>query len=111
MIRRYLAYRPSETARIYRMLTSISRGVQGHGPIHLSLASAAKIGFIWNLDECNWVRPGLGALHLISSPWQVFFSKPPFYRLGKIVFLLSSVKGKVFEAFRTVFLCLTGRAL
>ena len=72
LLRRYLAYRPSETERIYRMLAAISTGVKGHGPIHLLLTSAAKIGFIWDADACNWTRPGLAPLHLISSPWQVF---------------------------------------
>ena len=72
MLRRYIAYRPSEAERIYRMLAAISTGVRGHGPIHLLLSSAAKIGFVWNPDSCSWTRPGLGPLHLISSPWQVF---------------------------------------
>ena len=56
------------------MLAAISTGVKGHGPIHLLLTSAAKIGFIWNADACNWTRPGFAPLHLISSPWQVFQS-------------------------------------
>ena len=41
------------------------------------------------------------------------YAKTPFYRLGKIVFLLSSVKGMFFffGEFWTVFFCSTGRAL
>ena len=54
------------------MLAAISTGVKGHGPIHLLLSSAAKIGFVWNPDYCNWTRPGLSPLHQVSSPWQVF---------------------------------------
>ena len=45
MLRRYLAYRPDEVPRVYRMLDLIARGAGGHGPIHLLLASAAQIGF------------------------------------------------------------------
>ena len=74
LLRRYLAYRLGEMQRIYRMLSAISTGVRGHGPIHLLLASAAKIGFVWNSEECCWVRPGLGCLHMVASPWQVFQS-------------------------------------
>ena len=50
LIRGYLAYRHGKSVRIFRMLDSISREVQGHGPIHLLLSSAAKIGFVWNSD-------------------------------------------------------------
>ena len=67
MIRGYLACRPGESVRIHRMLDSIFRGVQGRGPTHLLLASAAKIGFVWNSDECGWSGPGLGSLHLSAS--------------------------------------------
>ena len=74
LLRRYLAFRPGETVRIYRMLAAISTGVRGHGPIHLLLASAAKIGFVWNSDTCVWTRPGLPSLHILFSPWQVIRS-------------------------------------
>ena len=45
MMRRYLAYCPDEKPRIFRMLDLISRGAQGHGPVHLLLISAAELGF------------------------------------------------------------------
>ena len=46
MMLRYLAYCPEEEPRIFRMLDlDISRGAQGHGPVHLLLISAAEIGF------------------------------------------------------------------
>ena len=35
MMRRYLACCPEEESRIFRMLDLISRGAQGHGPVHL----------------------------------------------------------------------------
>ena len=108
LLRRYLAYRPSETGRIYRMLDAVSRGVEGHGPIHFLLASAAKIGFVWNCDDCTWTRPGWGALHMVASPWQVF--KDSIFQAWRNCVLLSSVKGKVFGVSRMVFHCLIGRA-
>ena len=50
-MRRYLAYHPYEEPRIYRMLDLISRGAQGHGPVHLILMSAAEQGFAWDGAE------------------------------------------------------------
>ena len=35
MVRRYLAYCFAEEPRIFRILDLISRGAQGHGPVHL----------------------------------------------------------------------------
>ena len=109
MLRRYIAYRPSEAERIYRMLAAISTGVKGHGPIHLLLSSAAKIGLVWNSDSCSWTRPGWDLC--TSFPVPGSFLNLPSCRLGKTVYLLTSVKGRVFGVFRKVFLCLTGRAL
>ena len=48
MMRRFLAYFPEEEPRIFRMLNLISRGAQGHGPVHLNLTSAAELGFAWD---------------------------------------------------------------
>ena len=45
MMRRFLAYCPEEEPRIFRMLDLISRGAQGHGPVHLLLIYAAELGF------------------------------------------------------------------
>ena len=42
------------------MLDLISRGAQGHGPVHLLLLiSAAELGFAWDGDEKGWVRVSL----------------------------------------------------
>ena len=46
MMRRYLAYCPDEEPRIFRMLDLISRGAQGHGPVHLLLIFAAELGVL-----------------------------------------------------------------
>ena len=58
MMRRYLAYDPDEP-RIFRMLDLISRGAQGHGPVHLLLFSAAELCFAWDGAERGWVRVSL----------------------------------------------------
>ena len=47
LMRRYLAYRPDESARISRLLELVSVGAPGHGPLHLLVRSAAKLGFKW----------------------------------------------------------------
>ena len=64
MMRRYLAFCPSEETRIFRMLHLISRGSQGHGPVHLLLISAAELGFAWDGAER---RLGLGSPSLLSE--------------------------------------------
>ena len=45
MIRRYLAFRPEEIRAIDAMLDRVSVGSLGHGPIQLSIHSAA---FLWS---------------------------------------------------------------
>ena len=72
MMRRYLAYCPEEEPRIFRMLDLISRGAQGHGPVHLLLISAAEIGFAWDGDERGWVRVSLPPLRMMAGPVQHF---------------------------------------
>ena len=72
MMRRYLAYCPEEEPRIFRMLDLISRGAQGHGPVHLLLISAAEIGFAWDGDEKGWVRVSLPPLRMMTGPIQHF---------------------------------------
>ena len=49
MMRRYLAYCPEEEPRIFGMLDLISRGAQGHGPVHLLLTSAAEVAGLSSL--------------------------------------------------------------
>ena len=72
MMRRYLAYCPEEEPRIFRMLDLVSRGAQGHGPVHLLLISAAEIGFAWDGDEKGWVRVSLPPLRMMAGPIQHF---------------------------------------
>ena len=55
-LRRYLAYRPGDEARIFRLLDSASAGSPGHGPIHLLTQFADELGFF----------PGI--LSKLSSP-------------------------------------------
>ena len=56
MLRRYLAYRPGEIFRIYRLLGHAADGCPGHGPAHLLIENAAEIGFVWSTDVVGWVR-------------------------------------------------------
>ena len=74
MMRRYLAYCPEEEPRIFRMLDLISRGAQGHGPVHLLLISAAELGFAWDGNEHGWVRVSLPPLRMMTGPVHHFRS-------------------------------------
>ena len=62
MMRRYLFYCPEEEPRILRMLDLVSRGTQGHGPVHLLLISAAELWFAWDGEEKGWIRVSLSLL-------------------------------------------------
>ena len=82
MMGRYLAYCSEEESRIFRMLDLISRGSQGHCPVHLLLISAAELGFAWDGAEQGWVRvslpplrmmTGLGAAFLLIDPGRLAF--------------------------------------
>ena len=74
MMRRYLAYCPEEERRIFRMLDLISRGAQGHGPVHLLLISAAELGFAWDGAEQGWVRVSLPLLRMMTGNAQHHYS-------------------------------------
>ena len=65
---------PEEEPRIFRMLDLISRGAQGHGPVHLLLISAAELGFAWDGNEHGWVRVSLPPLRMMAGPIQHFRS-------------------------------------
>ena len=74
MMRRYLSYCPEEEPRIFRMLDLISRGAQGHGPVHLLLISAAEVGFAWDGGEKGWVRVSFPPIRMMSGLLQRFRS-------------------------------------
>ena len=74
MMRRYLACCLDEEPRIFRMLDLISRGRQGHGPVHFLLISAAELGFAWDGEEKGWVRVSLPPLRMMTGPIQFFHS-------------------------------------
>ena len=44
-LRRYLAYRPDDQDRIFRLLDYASAGSPVHGPTHLLIQSADELGF------------------------------------------------------------------
>ena len=67
MLRRYLAYRPGEAYRIYRLL-----GHAEDGPAHLLIESAAEIGFVLSPDVAGWVREGLPVSSNLAGQIQHF---------------------------------------
>ena len=71
-MRRYLAFRPEEIPRVYRLIQAAADGSSGHGPAHLLLESAAEIGFFWCSRFLGWDRPGLPVLSMIDGPVQHF---------------------------------------
>ena len=94
LMRRYLAYRPEESARIGRLLDLVSEGAPGHGPVHLLVRSAAKIGFKWCSEGFCWDRPGLPRLPFLEGPFNT--SSLLLLMLGKMVSLLTSAVGRGF---------------
>ena len=50
-MRRYLAYRPGEVPRVYRLLDLAAAGRPGHGPAHLLLQSAVNWGLPGTLER------------------------------------------------------------
>ena len=72
MLRRYLAFRPEEVHRVYRLISSAADGCPGHGPAHLLLESAAEVAFHWDSCALAWARPGLPALSNLAGPIQHF---------------------------------------
>ena len=67
VVRRYLAYRPSEVGRICCLLDMVREGCPGHGPVHLLVASATGIGFQWDPHVVGWVRLGLPVLSNLAG--------------------------------------------
>ena len=73
-IREYLACRPGEVGRVYRLLDMATEGCPGHGSIHLLASSAADIGFRWDPHAISGDGPGLPDLSNLASPTQHFRS-------------------------------------
>ena len=72
LLRRYLAYRPLEAPRIFKLLGLVAAGKPGFGPIHLLVGKANALGFIWDPLNSGWIRPGLPLLHQLAGPYQHF---------------------------------------
>ena len=52
----------------------ISRGAQGHGPVHLLPISAAELGFAWDGAEKGCFRDSPPPLRMMTGPVQHFRS-------------------------------------
>ena len=74
LFRRFLALWPSQVGRAYRLLDMVSEGCPGHGPVHLLVASAAEVGFMWHPLALAWSRPGLPLLSNLAGPVQHFWA-------------------------------------
>ena len=85
MMRGYLAYCPDEEPRVFRMLDLISRGAQGHGPVHLLLISAADLGFAWDGEDKGWVRVSLPLLRSCAAFLFVYFGCLEFQCFCQVV--------------------------
>ena len=84
---------PSQVTGVYRLLEMVGEGCLGHGPIHLLSASAAEIGFRWNLDALAWARPGSPQLGNLACPLQHFKAAILDAWRDKVAFDLCGRKG------------------
>ena len=83
------------------MLDLISRGAQGHGPVHLLLISAAELGFAWD-GRRKVGLVSLPPLRMMTGPVQHFTLL--FWMHGVSVCLLSFLKGRAFWVVSTLIL-------
>ena len=108
LFRRYLAFRPAEVDRAYRLLERVQRGCPGHdpihGPIHALVASAVRIGFEWDPSMPGWRRQGLLGLSSLAGlvqhfrsailyAWSCRVSAEPCARRGFRCGLLLAIEG------------------
>ena len=90
MLRRFLAYRPNEVAKLYQLLVLV---VAGHGPAHLLVGSADEIGFVWSPEMVEWVRKGLPVLSNLAGPIQHLRTAVLEGWRGKVSAVLCAGKG------------------
>ena len=72
LLRGYLALWPAEVGRVYHLLEMVGEGCPGHGPVRLLSASAAEIGFRWDLFGMGWSRLGSPLLSNLAGHFQHF---------------------------------------
>ena len=92
-LRRFLAYRPNEVQRVYRLMDLVASGLTGHGPVHLLISSASQLGFAWGSQEEGWLRPGLPPLRMLAGPYQHFRNALFSSWRGLAAYILTSRKG------------------
>ena len=104
-MRRFLAERPNDVPRIFRLLDLAAAGRPGHGPVHLLIQSASLLGLPGILVRkagCVLGCPPLGCFPDLTN-----ISKALFFLLGGVGQLLSSPLVRVFGVDH----CLIGRVL
>ena len=74
LMRRFLAHRPKEVSRIYRVPDLDAHGAPGLGPLHLLLTLAAEIGIAWVEEQQGWICAALPPLGMLAGPIQHFQS-------------------------------------
>ena len=72
LLRRYLAFWPSQVGRTFRLLEMVSEGSPGHLPIHLLSASAAEIGLSMGSFGSRLVSAWLTLISNLAGPVQHF---------------------------------------
>ena len=90
-MRRYLAFRPEEAPRVYRLLHAAAGGSSGHGPAHLLLLRLGSLGVLLFL-----VGIGLVCLYLVWLLVRFSIFGLPFLMLGVIRYPWIFVLGRVF---------------
>ena len=73
-MRWYLACRPDEEGRIFRLFDLAAAGSPGHGAVHLLISSTLEIFFAWDSEQEGWIRAGLPPLRMMAEPVQHFRS-------------------------------------
>ena len=72
LLRRYLAYRPLDSARIGKLLDLVSNVAPGHEPLHLLVDSAASLEFRWCPDGFCLSWPVLPRMPMLEGPYRHF---------------------------------------
>ena len=90
LLRRYLAYRPLESARIGKLFDLVGNVAPGHEPLHLLVDSAASLEFRWCPVGFCLSRPVLPRMPMPLSAFEGFFFECPLLDFQGSMQLLDS---------------------